>query len=318
MNSKTAPAVISREALAADRWALFAELRAHNPVHWSGELNSWFIVRHADVRSALQSPQLVAAHPLRSSRQIFGRTALDTDGTAHRDLRRMVAWFSPAENAGYHHLIDRVIERVVADVDPAEEIDLVRSVAERIPARVIAAILGMPDDDGERFYHQLRPVFAHIDDPRRSLMAALDAYDGAAEMVASTVFSDDGLVAALARGHHQRTVPSPPEVRRQILLLLAARHPDHDRGDRQHARHGRCRPGFLRAPGGRPVAGPRCRGVSSLAASPALHAPLYHLGLPGRRAHPAGRCPSPARPGGGQPRRAGLRPGGPMASGARL
>jgi cytochrome P450 len=222
LNSETVQAVISREALAADRWALFAELRARNPVHWSGELNSWFIVRHADVLSALQSPQLVAAHPLRSSRQIFGRTALDADGTAHRDLRRMVTWFSQADMAGYHRLIDRVIDRVVDDVDPAGEIDLVRSVAERIPARVIAAILGMPDDDGEKYYHQLRPVFAHIDDPRQSLMAALDSCDGAAEMMASTVFSDDGVVAALASGHRQRAVPSPPEVRRQVLLLLAA------------------------------------------------------------------------------------------------
>jgi cytochrome P450 len=213
---------MSRAAILADRWALYADLRDHQPVHWSADLGSWILVRHVDVLAALRSPDLVTSHPLRSSRQIFGRTALDADGAAHRDLRRMVAWFTQDDNTRYHVLIDEAIEAVLDAIAPARDVDLVTSVAERIPARVIAAVLGLRPDDGELLYQRLGPVFAHIDDPRHSLMAALDAYDDVATTVADTAFSADGVASALAQGLRQRAVPTPPAVRRQVLLMLAA------------------------------------------------------------------------------------------------
>jgi cytochrome P450 len=222
LRSETAAASITREALAGNRWETYAKLRDRDPVHWSAEMRCWFIVRHADVLAALQSPSLAAGHPFRSSRQIFGRTALDTDGVVHRDLRRMVTWFRHDDMRRYRHLIDRAIATVLDGIDPAAEIDLVESVAERIPARVIAMVLGMPADLGETLYARLRPVFAHIDDPRRSVMAALDAYDEVTEVVSGTPLAADGVVAALARGERQRRAPSEPEVSRQVMLLLAA------------------------------------------------------------------------------------------------
>lgn len=224
MNSQVA---LTREALTTDRWALYRRLRDRGPV-WSEEFASWFLLDHESVSAALVSPQFTAAHPLRSSRQIFGPTALDTDGADHRRYRRQVNWFTPADVSDYQTIVrdevDQVLDEALAPIAQQKQVvvDVLKTISHRLPARVMGRILGLEPDATEAAYTALEPVFAHLDDPRANLMDAVDAADDLLEQIMESTWSADAVGARLSNGERQRTPVSRADATRQLLLMLAA------------------------------------------------------------------------------------------------
>ncbi|TIW63535.1 MAG: cytochrome P450, partial [Mesorhizobium sp.] len=83
---------ITVEALEADPYPIYAELRRSAPVAYVPAVNLWFVTRWKDVETVAKSPDIFSAvvgtSPVERS---FGKpTILTTDGETHKDLRQGV------------------------------------------------------------------------------------------------------------------------------------------------------------------------------------------------------------------------------------
>lgn len=151
----------------ADPYPHYRRVRETSPVYWSQLLGSWVLTRYADVKAALSDQRLSAAmtraaqaaqlspelrDQLAPVDELLGRWVLFQDNPAHRRLRqaltgaftaRVVEQLRPRIQALADELIDEVAER--------GEMDLVADFALRLPAMVIAELLGMPGAEYQRF-----------------------------------------------------------------------------------------------------------------------------------------------------------------------
>ncbi|MEU9133064.1 cytochrome P450 [Kitasatospora sp. NPDC048540] len=146
-------------------YELFAELRAAAPVCWVQEPavgdwpagpGYWAVLRHADVKYVLRTPDLFSSHlgatQIRDPDSVadleFARTMmLNQDPPDHSRLRRIVAGaFTPRALAELTEAIERHAAELVDSVRAAGEADFVRLAAD-LPVRTLAWIMGVPDQD---------------------------------------------------------------------------------------------------------------------------------------------------------------------------
>ena len=158
--------LLTRDGL-ANPYAIYREIREASA---AGATTGRFLFRYDDVREALYDRELssdrVSAilRPLpadaRREAELLESTMRDIvvfrDGVEHRRLRkllmssftpRMVAQARPRIEQFVDGLLDRV-EKAAADGEPA---DLHRGFAYPLPALVVAALLGIPDEDRDAF-----------------------------------------------------------------------------------------------------------------------------------------------------------------------
>lgn len=173
---------------------------------------------YALVHAALRHRDLTVEHPFRPTRQIFGPTAIDTDGARHRELRACVAWFSARQVAAWQdRAITPVVSELASALPPGEPADFV-SFAWQLPARVILRVLGCPDQDAGWVWQRLGPVIRHIACPGSPVAAA----ESGAELrrylqdVLAAGPPDDTVLGSLAGRFSRDTV-----VRAGLLLLAA-------------------------------------------------------------------------------------------------
>ncbi|ODU06245.1 MAG: hypothetical protein ABS81_05370 [Pseudonocardia sp. SCN 72-86] len=144
-----------------DPFPIYAQMLAAGPVHRSEAMGSVVVVSHAVARKVLTSQDFSARHTVQqlgagagADMGLFGRvSSLPTlDAPAHTRLRRLVSTaFTPASVNGSRSLAERV---VAAALDRAEErgrLDIVADIAAPLPSQVIAALLGIQQEDWPRF-----------------------------------------------------------------------------------------------------------------------------------------------------------------------
>jgi cytochrome P450 len=154
-------------AFSADPYPAFDELRKNDPVHWSEGWSGWILTRYGDVAAALKDPRLsleggVAAmfdrldpalktrlEPLRRHvSQWLGNLGAEE----HRCLRLVMQKGFTAESVHQAvRLTQSATENLLAPVKRTGRMDLVTDLAYPLPATVIAAILGTPQQDRGRF-----------------------------------------------------------------------------------------------------------------------------------------------------------------------
>ena len=170
---------------AVPHWA-FRTLREHDPVHWQAEpapnRGFWAVTRFRDIEEVLrdtrtfssargisleeQSPEKVEAR----------RSMIDMDPPRHTRLRRLASkLFTRSAVAGYEGFV-REQARVVLDRALSKgEFDFVEEVSRELPIRVLARIMGVPDDDLPMCIELGDAMIAHAD-PEYS-RAVIDAED---------------------------------------------------------------------------------------------------------------------------------------------
>jgi cytochrome P450 len=148
----------------ADPYALFAQLRAHDPVRWSAHHRAWLLTRYDDVSAAFQNKALSndRVRPLLAARrqrgepsaadrvlELIGEWMVVSDPPAHTRLRRLAAGAFKGQR------ISAMGEQITALVDELVEAftggDLISEIAYPLPATVIATMLGAPVADRDRF-----------------------------------------------------------------------------------------------------------------------------------------------------------------------
>lgn len=137
-------------------YPLYHRLRREDPVHVT-PMGLWVLSRYDDAAMILRDPrfgrrgfqQILEA---RFGRPGVGRSMLHQDPPDHTRLRTLVnKAFTPRVVEGLREEIQRIVDRLLDEVDGAGSMDLVDRLAYPLPVIVICEMLGVPDDDRNRF-----------------------------------------------------------------------------------------------------------------------------------------------------------------------
>ncbi len=143
-------------------YAEFARRRRETPVAWDPEAppNSgfWSVHGYADIVAAsrdvatFSSARGVSFEEPTDEDMAARRTIIDTDPPGHTKLRKIVSGgFSQRAVAAYRQFVERLTEHVLDQALDGEQIDFVDAVAKEVPIRVLARIMGLPEDDLDQF-----------------------------------------------------------------------------------------------------------------------------------------------------------------------
>ncbi|MFF2775166.1 cytochrome P450 [Streptomyces sp. NPDC058052] len=230
----------------ADPYPAYAELRAAGRAHWYGPTRQWLIPHHEDVSALLRDRRLGRTYTHRFTHEEFGREApdaahepfhtlndhglLDLEGADHTRIRRLVSKaFTPRTVERLAPTVRELAAGLVGELVAAGGGDLQAAVAEPLPVAVIAAMLGVPEEDEERA--MLRPWSAAIcgmfelnpseETARRAVSASIEFSGYLRELIARRrADPGDDLISALI-GVEELT---EQEMISTCVLLLNAGH----------------------------------------------------------------------------------------------
>jgi cytochrome P450 len=138
--------------------ATFARLRRDDPVSWWGDAEGgfWAVTRYQDVLAVSRQTELFSsAQGIRLEQMApdeceARRTMMELDPPDHTRYRRLVSQpFARREVFAYEAAVRSLAREVIADVHDTARFDFVHDVARRLPMRMLGALLGLPDDDGD-------------------------------------------------------------------------------------------------------------------------------------------------------------------------
>ena len=216
--------LISPETFAATGhpWEQYAWLRKNAPVYWHDEPNGpgfWAITKYEDVRTISRLPKVFSSYetsvmlPDPDPMGLYAQRLmmLNMDPPQHDRFKLLVSRGFTPKNAP---LLRPKIEELARDIVDAAlakgECDFVTEIAGRLPSGLIAELMGMPREDGERLY-DLTEIMHTNDDaiaPPEIKMNAVGEMLGYAQSVADLKRQNPGddlatiLVNAAVDGDH--------------------------------------------------------------------------------------------------------------------
>jgi cytochrome P450 len=150
-----------------DMWACgvpyeeFARLRRRTPVAWSDEPSGpgfWSVLRYQDIVMAsrdvrtFSSSRGISFEDPTDEDMAARRTIIDTDPPDHTKLRKILSGsFTQRAVAVYQHFVQVLTEEVLDAGLTSGPFDFVDAVAQDVPIRVLARIMGLPAGDLPRF-----------------------------------------------------------------------------------------------------------------------------------------------------------------------
>jgi cytochrome P450 len=145
----------------ADPYPLFHRLRSEDPVHWSPFANAWMLTRYADAFAYLQDRRFSRVAFLDQMRARFGAAQpilrfqseelSFLDGDKHTRLKNLVGKaFSPQRIAAIRPRIRAAVEARLDKLEPRRRFDVIADYAYPLPADVISAMIGVPEEDWPR------------------------------------------------------------------------------------------------------------------------------------------------------------------------
>ncbi|MDA8047941.1 MAG: cytochrome P450 [Actinomycetota bacterium] len=130
-----------------DPWAAYRWLRDESPVHWDPVQELWGISRYADVLEVEKRTDLYTSFP--GSRPKIDQSAdqsmINMDDPGHQEQRKLVVRrFTPRGVRNHEERVRALADRLIdeATAGGARSFEVVEQVASRLPAMVIAEILG--------------------------------------------------------------------------------------------------------------------------------------------------------------------------------
>jgi cytochrome P450 len=148
-----------------DPYPALAEMRAVGKAFYSEELGLFLAPKHADANAVLRARSLGRIFKPKEPEQdwqtfnwLHADSILDSEPPKHTRLRSLIQKaFNPSKIRTLQPDIVRLTNQLLDDIEAklaaTGEFDLIADYAEPLPVRVIAALLGFPDEDE----HLLRP-----------------------------------------------------------------------------------------------------------------------------------------------------------------
>ena len=157
----------------------FALLRREAPVYWYDWPHGrgfWCVTRHADVVSVSRDTKTFSsAHganleDLDEEMKDARRSMLETDPPRHSRLRGLVGPpFTPRAVKAYELALRELTTEILDRALPLGEFDFIEEIAKELPIRVLARLLGVPEEDtgllidwGDRMIANTDPDFADV------------------------------------------------------------------------------------------------------------------------------------------------------------
>ena len=140
---------------------IWDELRQSCPVARSERFGgTWLPTRHEDIRTIAYDTEhyssyevVVTPNEVEDSRPMGGAPPITTDPPFHSAARRiLLPPFSPKVIAGWEDKTRDLCRELIAELPIIDgEVDAALHYTQHIPVKVIAAMLGVPDSDGDLF-----------------------------------------------------------------------------------------------------------------------------------------------------------------------
>ena len=146
----------------ANPYPLFHRLRTEDPVHWDPFLHTWVVSRYVDVVEVLHTFSANRTHTpeklkamglseLSPIAQLMVKQMLFMDPPQHTRLRKLASSaFTPARVAVLRSHIRGIVTQLLDRVEGEHRMDVIRDLAEPLPAIVTAEMLGVPVKDREQ------------------------------------------------------------------------------------------------------------------------------------------------------------------------
>jgi cytochrome P450 len=227
-------------------WPVYERMQAEAPAYYYEPFDTWILTRHADVQYAARNPEIFsAAHGILLYDGVRKNNALGklfagdgdmiglTDPPRHGELRRiMQPPFTPSWMARLKPRIEDFCDRILAEIVPGEPVNWTDTVATRLPAMVIAAILGIPDDDDEfaarvRVWTDATEELASRDQSPEELAATLAAFGSLNDFIGGTferkrACPADDFLSSLLSDHLDNEKLSEANITAFAQMLIAA------------------------------------------------------------------------------------------------
>ncbi len=145
----------------ADMHERFAWLRENDPVHWSEPDGLWVISRYEDVVACSKNQEFFTSG--QGVRPGLGAKIglIDEEEPRHGQLRGLInRGFSPRMVKILEESFLRITTQAIDSIASEGECDFVKSIAVPLPLRLIATMIGIPDEDYDRFAYWSNSMMA--------------------------------------------------------------------------------------------------------------------------------------------------------------
>jgi len=230
-----------------DPFPLYAWLREHDPVHWSGSLNAWAVTRWDDVVSIFNRPETFSSDRFRrideryaSQRpavrmvaDVLGHWLVFRDPPDHDRLRGLLqSSFTPKQLASSRDRIQRTVDALLDRVEARGTMDFIRELAFPLPASVIAGLMGAPEEDLESiktWSDRLAAYLGGAADGRDNFAEASAGVGALVEYFRALIKErerrpGDDLTSLMLHAEHEGDRLTRDEVVANCILLLFAGH----------------------------------------------------------------------------------------------
>jgi cytochrome P450 len=239
---------LERPEVRADPYPFYARLRAEDPVHWDEDKGFWVLTRYADIASVYLDPRFSRAQGLLRGFQrlpaseqgpagpvydTLSKTTFYTDPPHHTRLRGVLTEaFSPRTMELIRPPIQRIVDDLLDAVQAAGRMDAIHDFAYILPILVIAKMLGLPEQERQRFKLWSDDLFAVLgtvghssEDMQRASqsLAEMTEYVGALSRARLHEPRQD-LLSALAADVEFGGRLSQEELVANVSMLLSAGH----------------------------------------------------------------------------------------------
>ena len=232
----------------ADPYPLYHRIRSKEPVRWDEPLKSWVLTGYDDIAWVLRDKRFSKARGIAaaSSRlsgsakesakpvfDVFSKQMLFADAPYHSRLRGLVSKaFTPRMVTRLDPYIRRIVGGLLDAVQDKGRMDVIGDVALLLPCTVIMEMLGLPDEDRQRFKDWSDDFAAALGMVRHKT----EIYEAAAKSISEAsgyicrlrelrlAEPRDDLISALAAVAEEGERLNNPEMVANTVLLLAVGH----------------------------------------------------------------------------------------------
>ncbi len=229
-----------------DPYPYYRQLRDHDPL-WPSPFGYRLASRHADIAAILRDRRFGKSYATRMQKR-YGEHAmeepalrtmrvwmLNLDPPDHTRLRGLVVKaFTARRVEEMRPRIEAIVDATIDRIEPRGTMDVIGDFALRLPVTVICDMLGIPDEDRERFFDRSRDVDGgRLLDPVPMTRAELDAANERSESAMDYfrhLFAlrraepGDDLTTQLVYAEEQGQKLSEEELVANINLLFGAGH----------------------------------------------------------------------------------------------
>lgn len=222
------------DAWAADPFPIWDDLRERCPIAHSDRYNGvWLPTRHDDIKEIAHDTERftsrsVVVSEFRAPHELAPAgiaPPISSDPPYHQGARRvLLPAFSPQAVAGLEPSTRAYCEQLVEGLRGHEVVDAAEGYAQHIPVKVIAHMLGLPEDDADLFRGFVDHVLEGVDKPMEERAAGMaELFQYLLAQVDDHVRNPrDDLVSHLIDTELDGQRLQPFEVARFIALLLIA------------------------------------------------------------------------------------------------